>query len=164
MKEAIVITWPSEPEQRSPKAEVTWQQPSRTSSWSTWPPLQCLTQPSSYLELWFLLILRIWPPTWLLTVYVVKRYFRLWELSMLRPLVEEWSYHFSSVTEWREFWVVGWMQLSSLLPCVDVSLVIGIGQGYWLDDEGLPLVYHWYWSGLLAWWQRSIFGISSGRW
>ena len=37
-----------------------------------------------------------------------------------------------------------------LLPCEDVSLVIGIGQGYWLDDDGSPLVCHRYWSGLLA--------------
>ena len=29
-----------------------------------------------------------------------------------------------------------------LLPSADVSLVIGIGQGYWLDDEGSPSEYH----------------------
>ena len=33
---------------------------------------------------------------------------------------------------------------------------------YWLADKGLPLVYHWYWSGLLVRWRRSAFGMSSG--
>ena len=35
------------------------------------------------------LILRTRPPTQFLTVYAVGRYFRLWKLSVLRPLVEE---------------------------------------------------------------------------
>ena len=45
--------------------------------------------------------------TWLLTVYVVGRYFRLWELSVLCPLAKEWGYHFSSITGWRGIWAVG---------------------------------------------------------
>ena len=35
--------------------------------------------------------------TWLLTVYAIRRYFRLWKLSVFRLLVEEWGYYFSSV-------------------------------------------------------------------
>ena len=35
---------------------------------------------------------------------------------------------------------------------------------YWLDDEGSPLICHRYWSGLLARWQRSSFGMSLDRW
>ena len=89
---------------------------------------------------------------------------RLWKLSVFCSLVKEWGYYFSSVTGWRRVWVVGWTQLSSLFSCVDVNLVIGISQGYWLDDEGSPLLCHCYWSRLLARWRRSIFGMSSGRW
>ena len=33
---------------------------------------------------------------------------------------------------------------------------------YWLAGKGLPLVCHWYWSGLLARWQRSVIRMSSG--
>ena len=99
-----------------------------------------------------------------LIVYAVERYFRLWKLSVFHPLVEQWDYYFSSATGWHGVCTVGWTQLSSLLPCIDVSFVIDIGQGYWLDDEGSPLVCHQYWSGLLARWQRSIFGMLSDRW
>ena len=47
------------------------------------------------------------------------------------------------------------MQSNTLLPCADVSLVISIGRGYWLDGEGshlqchqlddkeVPSEYHW---------------------
>ena len=35
------------------------------------------------------------------------------------------------------------MQSNTLLPCEDLSLVIGIGWVYWLDDEGLPSECHW---------------------
>ena len=95
----------------------------QTSPWSAWPPPQRLTQPGSHLEPRFLLILRTQPPTRLLTVYAVGRYFRLWELSVLCPLVKEWSYHFSSVTGWHRVWAVAWTQPSSLFSCADVSLV-----------------------------------------
>ena len=35
------------------------------------------------------------------------------------------------------------MQSNTLFPYVDVSLIIGIGQGYWLDDEGFFSECHW---------------------
>ena len=51
--------------------------------------------------------------------------------------------HFLSSTGWHRIWVVGWTQSNTLLSCKVVSLVIGISQDYWLDDEGLPLECHW---------------------
>ena len=96
----------------------------QTSPWSTWPPPQRLTQPGSYLEPRFLLILCTRLPTRLLTVYAVGKYFRLWKLSVLRPLVEEMR---SSFLE--RYWMA-WSLSSRLdatgfaLPlCIDVSLV-----------------------------------------
>ena len=101
--------------------------------------------------------------TRLFIVYAVGRYFRLWELSVFCPLVEEWGYHFSSVTGWCRVWAVGWTQSNTFLSCANVSLVIGIGQGYWLDDRGSPSECHrlddkgapsicnWYWSGMTRW-------------
>ena len=81
--------------------------------------------------------------TWLLTIYAVGRYFRLWKLSVFCPLVQKMRFIISrSVTGWHGVWAVGWTQSSLLLFCKDFSLVIGIGQGYWLDDKGLPLVCH----------------------
>ena len=38
---------------------------------------------------------------------------------------------------------VGWTQ-PDLLPCAVVSLVISIGQGYWLDDGGRTPASHQY--------------------
>ena len=80
--------------------------------------------------------------TRLLTVYIIRRYFRLWKLSIFPLLIKEWDDFFLSITRWRGVWAVGWMQLSSLLSCTDINLVIGIGQG------------------LLARLQKSTFGIS----
>ena len=81
--------------------------------------------------------------TWLFIVHAVGRYFRLWKLSVFRPLVKEWGYRFSSITRWCRVWAVGWTQLNMLLSCADIKLVIGIGQGYWLDSKGTPSEYHW---------------------
>ena len=38
--------------------------------------------------------------------------------------------------------MVDWTQSNTLLLCADVSFVIGISQGYWLEDEDSLLKYH----------------------
>ena len=119
----------------------------QTSLWSAWPPPQRLTQPGSHLELRFLLILRTWPPTRLLTIYAVRRYFRLWELSVLYPLVEEMRLSFLK-RHWMAWSLSSWLdaiEFTSLLckrqPCLmtRAHLLIGTGQGCWLDNERAPL-------------------------
>ena len=96
----------------------------QTSPWSTWPPPQRLTQPGSHLEPRFLLILRTQPPTRLLTVYVVGRYFRLWELFVLCPLVEEMKSLFLEL-HWMAWSLSSRLDRTGFAPplCVDVSLV-----------------------------------------
>ena len=118
----------------------------QTSPWLAWPPPECLTQPGSHLEPQFFLILRTQPPTRLFIVYAVGRYFRLWELSVLRPLVEEMRLSFL-----KRHWMA-W-SLSSRLDATEFAfplcrrqprlmtrahLLIGTGPGYWLGDEGAP--------------------------
>ena len=49
-------------------------------------------------------------------------------------------------------------QRFSLVKTLALSLVLV--RIYWLDDKGSPLVCHWYWSGLLARWQKSTFSLS----
>ena len=44
--------------------------------------------------------------------------------------------------------LVGCDQTSSFVKLSASSSVLV--RVYWLDDEGSPLVCHWYWSGLLA--------------
>ena len=96
----------------------------QTSPWSTWPLPQCLTQPGSHLEPWFFLILRTRPPTRLLTVYIVGRYFRLWELSVLCPLVEEMRLSFLE-RHWMAWSLSSRLDATGFAPplCVDISLV-----------------------------------------
>ena len=96
----------------------------QTSPWSTWPPPQRLTQPGSHLEPRFLLILRTRLPTRLLTVYAVGRYFRLWELSVLRPLVKEMRLSFLE-RHWMAWSLSSRLDATGFAPllCVDVSLV-----------------------------------------
>ena len=53
---------------------------------------------------------------------------------------------------------VGCNRRSSLMKILASSILLV--RVYWLDDEGSLLVYHWYWSGLLARWQKSTFGMS----
>ena len=118
----------------------------QTLPWSNWPPPQRLTQPGFYLEPRFLLILRTWPPTRLLTIYAVRRYFQLWELSVLRLLVEEMRLSFlerhwmawslSSRLDTTEFAPL----LCRCQPCLmtKAHLLISTNQGCWLDDKGAP--------------------------
>ena len=118
----------------------------QTLPWSVWPPLQRLTQRGSHLEPRFLLILRTWQPTQLLTVYAVGRYFRLWKLSVLCPLVKEMRLSF------LERHLMAW-SLSSRLDATEFALflcrrqprlltrahfLIGTGPGCWWDDERAP--------------------------
>ena len=70
------------------------------------------------------------------------KYLPLWYLSTDCLLVEKWDYYFSSVIRWHGVWAVGWMQSSLLLSCADISLVISIGQGYWLDNKSSPSECH----------------------
>ena len=109
----------------------------QTSSWSAWPPLQYFTQPGSNLEPRFLLILRTEPPTRLFTVYVVGRYFWLWELSVLRSLVEEMRLSFLE-HYWMAWSLSGWLNATEFAPplyrrqlCLmtKAHLFIGTGQG-----------------------------------
>ena len=69
-------------------------------------------------------------------IYIRVGILQLWYLFVFCPLVEVWDYH-SQASPSDEEWAVGWMQ-PDLFPCANVSLVIGIGQGYWLDDKGSP--------------------------
>ena len=96
----------------------------QTSPWSTWPPLQHFTQPGSHLEPRFLFILRTRPPTRLLTVYAVGRYFRLWELSVLRPLIEEMRSSFLK-RHWMAWSLNSRLDATGFAPplYIDVSLI-----------------------------------------
>ena len=51
-----------------------------------------------------------------------------------------------------------WVHLSLMQTSASSSILVRV---YWLDDKGS--LSHWYWSGLLARWWRSVFGMSSGR-
>ena len=57
---------------------------------------------------------------------------------------------------------VGCNQTFSLVKTSALSLVLV--RVYWRDDKGSPLVCDRYWSGLLAIWRKSTFGMSLGRW
>lgn len=140
-KRYFVIIWPTE--WKVFKAEVMWQQPSGTSSWSAWLLLQRLFQTGPHLEPRLFLILQTRPPTCFLIVYAVRRYFRLWKLFLFLLLIEQWGNQLSSIAGWHGIWAVGWKQLT-LLFCEDMSLVIGRSHSYWLDDGSSPLVYHRY--------------------
>ena len=54
--------------------------------------------------------------------------------------------------------LIGCNQTSSLVKSSTSSSVLV--KVYWLDDESSPSVYHRYWSGLLARWQKTTFGMS----
>ena len=60
----------------------------------------------------------------LLTVYAVEKYFRLWELSVLRPLVEEMRSSFLE-RHWMAWSLSSRLDATGFAPplCVDVSLV-----------------------------------------
>ena len=118
----------------------------QTSPWSTWPPPQRLTQPGSHLEPRFLLILRTRPPTRLLTVYAVGRYFRLWKLSVLCPLVEEMRLSFLE-RHWMAWSLSGRLDGTEFTPplcrrqsrlMTRAHLLIDTCQGCWLGDKEAP--------------------------
>ena len=73
-------------------------------------------------------------------IYIRIGIFRLWYLSVVCLLIKVWGYY-PRASPSDEEWAVSWMQ-PEFLPCADVSLVINIGHGYWLDDEGSPSEYH----------------------
>ena len=85
----------------------------------------------------------------LLTVYAVGRYFRLWELSVLCPLVEEMRLLFLE-RHWMAWSLSGWLDVTAFAPSLcrcqpclmtRAYLLISSGQGCWLDDKGaLPQV------------------------
>ena len=115
----------------------------QTSPWSAWPPTQCFTQPGSYLEPQFLLILCTRPLSRLLTVYVVGRYFWLWELTVLYPLVEEMRLSFFE-RHWMAWNLSSWLDATKFTPplcrrqpcqMTRAHLLIGTGQSCWLDNK-----------------------------
>ena len=125
-------------------AEVTWQQPSsRTSPWSVWLPPQRLTQSDSHLEPRFLLILRT-RPTMHSTPHRLRSRKAFPAVGTICVSSTCWEMRFiiSRASLDGGEWAIGWTQ-PDFLPCADVSLVIGIGQG-WLDDEGLTPASHRY--------------------
>ena len=81
--------------------------------------------------------------TRLLTVYAVRRYFRLWELSVLCPLVEKMRLSFL-----ERHWMA-W-SLSGRLDAIEFAPPLCRRQPR-----------HRYWSGLLARWRGLTFGMSS---
>ena len=87
----------------------------QTSPWSAWPSPQRLTQPGSHLKPWFLFILHTRPPTKLLTVYAVGRYFRLWELSVLCLLVKEMRLSFLK-RHWMAWSLSGRLDATEFAP------------------------------------------------
>ena len=118
----------------------------QTSPWSAWPPPQRLIQPGSHLEPRFLLILCTRPPIRLLTVYAVGRYFRLWKLFVLRSLVKEMGLSFLE-RHWMAWSLSGRLDATEFAPplcrhqprlMTRAHLLIGTGQGCWLDDKGAP--------------------------
>ena len=92
------------------------------------------------------LTLRTRPPTRLLTVYAVGRYFRLWELSVFHPLVEEMRSSFLE-HHWMAWSLSSWLDATKFAPplcrrqprlMTRAHLLINTGPGCWLDDEGAP--------------------------
>ena len=84
--------------------------------------------------------------TRLLTVYAVGRYFRLWELSVFRPLVEEMRLSFLD-RHWMAWSLSGRLDATEFAPplyrcqprqMTRAHLLIGSDQGCWLDDKGAP--------------------------
>ena len=117
----------------------------QTSLWSAWPLPQVFTQPGSHLESRFFLILRTQPPTRLLTIYAVGRYFRLWKLSVLCPLVEEMRLSFLKC-HWMAWSLGGRLDATEFASplcrrqprqLIRAYLLIGTSHDCWLDDEGL---------------------------
>ena len=93
------------------------------------------------------LTLRTQPPTQLLTVYAVGRYFRLWELSVLRPLVEEMRLSFLK-RHWIAWSLSGRLDVTAFAPplcrrqpcqLTKAYFLIDTGQGCWLDDKRASL-------------------------
>ena len=118
----------------------------QTSPQSAWPPPQRLTQSGSHLKPRFLLILRTRPPTQLLTVYAVGRYFWLWELSVLCPLVEEMRLSFLE-HHWMTWSLSSRLNATEFAPplyrhqprlMTRAHLLIDTGPDCWLDDKRAP--------------------------
>ena len=118
----------------------------QTSPCSAWPPPQRLTQPGSYLEPQFLLILRTRPPTRLPIVYAVGKYFQLWELSVLCPFVEEMRLSFLEC-HWMAWSLSSRLDATGFAPLLcrrqprlmtRAHLLISTGPGCLLDDKGAP--------------------------
>ena len=121
--EAIVITWPSEPERKASKADITWQQSSRLHLGQL--GLHYNASPSR-------------APIWSQGYFLFYALDHLLNSSLSTQsesisgcgnylcfphLSRKWGYPFLSIIGWRRVWAVGWTQSSLLLPCANVSLV-----------------------------------------
>ena len=131
------LKWKSRAE--SLEAEVTWQQSSRTSPWSVWPPPWRLTQSDSYLELRYLLSLHTCLPMHLSPYALVSLYTCLPTHSSYRQVrvsagrIFRLSIYLRSSTcqgvildchsTRQGSWAVSWTQLT-LFSFMIVSLVI----------------------------------------
>ena len=144
--------WPSE--WRVPKAEVTWQQLSRTSLWSVWPSPWRLTQLGSHLELRYLHSLYSQLPTYLSLThsspYVLISLLRLCTSQnniLLRYLSEiiHLSGHavcYPQLSQYAARKLSCWLDIIDNPPLCGSQPRISIGRNNWLDDKRSSSLYH----------------------